>query len=122
MSTKQKVVWIIVVSFLIQFLIVLVGINVYSKMPSKPETTGTTLDTIRLDDETLIILFTHAGDDAEGNPVEKQIYIQSVIRDGDIPSYNDKEQCVIVTCPDRELLDNGKAALTSMGYTNIEEL
>ncbi len=122
MSTKQKVVWIIIVSFLIQFLVGLIGMNIYMRMPSRSETTTTTLDSIPLNEDTMIILFTHAGDDEEGNPVEKQIFIQSVIRDGDIPVYSDKEQYVIVTCPDRELLNNGKAALTGMGYTNIVEM
>ena len=53
--------------------------------------------------------------------MKKEIIIQGTITHDDIPDYPDKEQYVIVTCGDPELLLQGKTALTSHGYTNIME-
>jgi len=72
-----------------------------------------------LDENSLIVLFTNAGTDADGNPVEDRVIIQGSIRSGDLPNYPDKDQAVVITCQNPDLLANCEAALKSMGYTNV---
>ena len=122
-STAKKVFLIILASFAIEALIGFAAYKFYIDrdfVSSDTDPVQTVEGTV-INDKTLILLFTHAGDDSEGNPVEKEIIIQGTIKHDDIPYYPDKAQYVIVTCGDPELLLQGKTALTSHGYTNIME-
>ncbi len=122
MDKRTKIALIILASFAIPFIIGFFAFYFYSNMSATAETTATTVDSIPIDDDTLIILFTHASDDADGNPVENQIFIQEQIRKGDIPVYSDLDQPVVVSCRNSELLDNAMSALKASGYTNITKL
>lgn len=121
-STAKKIMLIILASFVLEAFVGFIAFRVYSNMSAAETESAPTVDSIPINDDTLIILFTHAGNDVDGNPIEKQIYIQGSVSIDDIPYYPDKEQLVIVSCKDPELLLHGKTALVKQGYMNLMEM
>lgn len=119
MDKRTKIALIILASFAMPLIVGFFGFWFYSKMPARIESTASTFDSIPLNDDTLIILFSHASDDADGTPVENRILIRGEIKKGDIPVYADKDQVVFVSCQNYELLDNAMSALRAGGYTNV---
>jgi len=121
-STAKKIILIILASFVLEAFVGFIAFRVYTNMSAAETESAPTVDSIPINDDTLIILFTHAGNDVDGNPIEKQIYIQGSVSIDDIPYYPDKEQLVIVSCKDPELLLHGKTALVKQGYMNLMEM
>ena len=121
-STAKKIMLIILASFVVEAFVGFVAFRIYSNMPVVDNESATSAEGIPINEDTLIIIFTHAGNDVDGNPIEKQIYIQGSVSIDDIPYYPDKEQLVIVSCKDPELLLHGKTALVKQGYMNLMEM
>ena len=121
-ETKKKILWFVAIFTLASLMVSVASYNILFSMQPMKTSEQTTVESIPLNEDTLIILFTHAGDDAEGKPVEKQIFIQESIKKGDIPVYDDKEQVISITCKNNILLENAEIALKSMGYTNITRM
>ncbi len=98
---------------------IIVKMNVDSEIARTPETTTHTVVGTPLNDDTLIILFTHAGDDAEGNRIDQEVIIQNEIKDSDIPYFDDHDQLVTITCKNPTRLRDAENALRAHGYNNI---
>ena len=75
-----------------------------------------------LDTNAVTIIFSHADDDANGNPVKKTIAISDASQNANIPNYEDKDQAIIISGSNKALLNQVRTALKSKGYTDITTL
>ena len=119
-GSKKKVLTVSIVIFAILWVGGLFAFTLYMNSTSPVATTETTIEGTVINENTLIIIFSHAGDDGDHFANERRVLIQDSIKPGDIPLYVDREQLIIVSCQNPRLLADGESALRSMGYTNVE--
>ena len=68
-STAKKIMLIILASFVVEAFVGFVAFRIYSNMPVVDNESATSAEGIPINDDTLIIIFTHAGNDVDGNPI-----------------------------------------------------